>query len=68
MQKIDWNIYNATHDSPSGPVVINAPDYESSEIEPVRDEDGNITLGGQIGYSLTLIVIIGFFLYFRFAV
>ena len=68
MPNMDWNVYNATQDSPAGPVIMNAPYYEASNIEPIRDEDGNITLGGQIGYSIAMIVMISFFLYFRFAV
>lgn len=68
MPDIDWNIYTATQDSPGGPVIIDAPDYDDTVVELPRDENGNLTLGTQIVYSLSLIGMLAFFLYFRFAV
>ena len=68
MPKIDMNVYAATQDSPGGPVIVQERDLEGALIEPVRDEHGNITVGGQIGYSLALIIMLGLFLYVRFAV
>ena len=68
MAMIDWNIYNATQDSPGGPVIIYRPDDDGAVIEPYRDEDGSPTMGGQIGYSLALMILLGSFLYFRYAI
>lgn len=68
MPKIDMNVYAATQDSPGGPVIMQERDPEGALIEPARYEHGNITLGGQIAYSLALLIMLGFFLYLRFAV
>lgn len=68
MPDIDWNVYNATRDRPGGPVAIDAPDFESATIEPIRDGNGNLSVGTQIVYSISLISMLGLFLYFRFAV
>ena len=68
MPKIDMNVYAATQDNPGGPAIMQERDLEGALIEPATDEHGNITLGGQIGYTLALIIMLGFFLYLRFAV
>ena len=68
MPNIDWNVYNATRDRPGGPVVIDAPDFESPIIEPLRDADGNLGVATKIVYSLSLTFMLALFLYFRFAV
>ena len=68
MPKIDMNVYAATQDSPGGPVIMQERDLEGALIEPARDDHGNVTLGGQIGYSLALVIMLGFVLYLRFAV
>ena len=68
MPEIDWNVYNATRDRPGGPVVIDAPDFESPIIEPMRDANGNLSVATKIVYSLSLTFMLALFLYFRFAV
>ena len=68
MPDFDWNVYNATRDRPGGPVVIDAPDFETSMVEPMRDADGNLSVGTKIVYSISLTFMLGLFLYFRFAV
>ena len=68
MPDIDRNVYNATRDRPGGPVVIDAPDFESPIVEPMRDADGNLSVGTKIVYSISLTFMLALFLYFRFAV
>lgn len=59
MSDIDWNIYAATSNREEGPVVlIDVPDHI---IEPYTDEDGNETLGGQVGYVLAYGLMLAFF-------
>ena len=68
MPDIDWNVYNATRDRPGGPVVIDAPDFESPTIDPMRDAEGNLSVGTKIAYAFSLTFMLALFLYFRFAV
>ncbi|PNU05365.1 hypothetical protein [Novosphingobium guangzhouense] len=62
MSQIDWNIYNATSDLKGGPLIVQDTSGPDCNIEPYTDENGNETLGGQIGYVLGYVLMLAFFL------
>lgn len=60
--EFDIATYNATKDLTGGPLITTVT-REIPDIEPFTDEDGNITLGGQIGYYLAYAIMAGFLAY-----
>lgn len=62
MRDIDWNIYAVTSDREEGPMILEDMSGDDSAIKPFTDEDGNVTLGGEIGYALAYILMLAFFL------
>lgn len=62
MSKIDLNLYFATADQEDGPLIVQDMNGQERAVEPYRDEEGNVTLGGQIGYALAYILMVAFVL------
>lgn len=62
MRDIDWNIYAVTSDREEGPMILEDLNVPDSVIQPYTDEHGNVTLGGEIGYAVAYILMLGFFL------
>lgn len=60
MSKIDLNLYFATVDQKDGPLIVQDMSGQERSIEPYTDEDGNVTLGGQIGYVLAYLLMAAF--------
>lgn len=63
MSKIDLNLYFATADQEDGPLIVQDMSGQERAVEPYRDEEDNVTLGGQIGYALAYILMVGFVLF-----
>lgn len=63
MSKIDLNIYFATSNRDAGPIFMQDMTDHERAIEPYTDEDGNVTLGGEIGYAIAYILMVAFVLF-----
>lgn len=59
MRYTDMSIYSATRDLPGGPVIVEEDTSDSASIQPPRDQNGNITDGGFIGYIAAYTVVAG---------
>lgn len=62
MRKFDLETYNRTKDLPGGP-IFSMVEAEFAEIEPFQDSYGVPTKGGQIGYHIASVLLLGLFLY-----
>ncbi len=66
MAQIDMQIYSATNGLPGGPTIIPSEPTSISTIEPYRDDEGNVTKGGWIGYFTAYAIMLAGALYCMF--
>ncbi len=59
MRYTDMSIYSATRDMPSGPIIVEEEAQNIDGVAIIRDQDGNITNGGFIGYLAAYAVMAG---------
>lgn len=57
--KFDLNTYNMTKDLPGGPTYVMVEE-DIPEIQMIRNEHGQATRGGLIGYVLAYVLMAGF--------
>ncbi|ALR22982.1 hypothetical protein ATN00_21110 (plasmid) [Sphingobium baderi] len=63
MSMIDLNLYSATSSREEGPLITYDLSAHDRVIEPYADEEGNETLGGQIGYAIAYLLMVAFIIF-----